>query len=89
MLILSAERFFAQISTDDVGDPTGLPGVPDQIDDPVDKFIADGAYDGAPTRDLLATRFRELVEVIIPRPKTAVSSPKWGSAAIGSRPPHR
>ncbi|MFA1624969.1 hypothetical protein ACDY96_19900, partial [Rhizobium mongolense] len=33
-------------------------------------------YDGTPTRDLLATRFGEIVEVIIPPPKTAVASPQ-------------
>jgi transposase len=39
-------------------------------------FIADGAYDGAPTRDLLVERFGEIMEVIIPPPKTAVKSPQ-------------
>ncbi|WP_457663917.1 transposase [Sinorhizobium medicae] len=48
----------------------------DQIGGPVEKFIADGAYDGTPTRDFLATRFGEIVEVIIPPPKTAVASPQ-------------
>ena len=48
----------------------------DQIGGPVEKFIADGAYDGTPTRDLLATRFGEIVEVIILPPKTAVASPQ-------------
>ncbi|MFW8609901.1 hypothetical protein [Rhizobium beringeri] len=43
-----------------------------RLDGPVAKFIADGAYDGAPTRDLLETRFGEIVEIIIPPPKTAV-----------------
>ncbi|WP_234890181.1 hypothetical protein [Sinorhizobium medicae] len=49
-----------------IGDPTALPGLLDQIGGPIEKFIADGAYDGTPTRDLLATRFGEIVEVIIP-----------------------
>ncbi|WP_327437160.1 transposase [Sinorhizobium meliloti] len=53
-----------------------LPGLLDQIGGPVEKFIADGAYDGTPTRDLLATRFGEIVEVIIPPPKTAVARPQ-------------
>jgi len=42
----------------------------------VERFIADGAYDGSPTRDLLADRLGEIVEVIIPPPKTAVQSPQ-------------
>jgi transposase len=62
------------LTTDDVGEPTALPDLLDQIDGPVAKFIADGAYDGAPTRDLLATRLGEIIEVIIPPPKTAVPS---------------
>ena len=42
----------------------------------MERFIADGAYDGAPTRDLLVTRLGEIVEAIIPPPKTAVQSPQ-------------
>jgi transposase len=53
-----------------------LPDLLDQIDGPVKRFIADGAYDGSPTRDFLATRLGEIVEVIIPPPKTAVRSPQ-------------
>ncbi|MBB3165820.1 MULTISPECIES: hypothetical protein [Rhizobium] len=63
---------------DDVGDPTALPGLLDQIGGPFEKFIAAGAYDGTPSRDLLATRSGEIVEVIIPPPKTAVASPQSG-----------
>ncbi|WP_237352754.1 transposase [Rhizobium leguminosarum] len=74
--ILSVVRLFVRSDVDDVGDPTALPGLLDQIGGPVEKFIADGAYDGTPTRDLLATRFGEIVEVIIPPPKTAVASPQ-------------
>lgn len=33
------------------------------------------AYDGTPTRDLLAERFGEIVAVIILSPGTAVASP--------------
>ncbi|MGO4486790.1 transposase, partial [Rhizobium sp. 2TAF27] len=51
--LASGEIVCADLTTDDVGDPTALPGLLDQIDGPVAKFIADGAYDGAPTRDLL------------------------------------
>jgi transposase len=77
--LVSGEIVCADLTTDDVGDPTALPGLLDQIDGPVAKFIADGAYDGAPTRDLLETRLGEIVEVIIPPPKTAVQSPQSAS----------
>jgi transposase len=53
-----------------------LPDLLGQIDAPVARFIADGAYDGAPTRDLLAERFGEIIDVIIPPPRTAVPSPQ-------------
>jgi transposase len=72
--LVSGEIICSELTTDDVGDPTAVPDLLDQIDGPVAKFVADGAYDGAPTRDLLATRLGETVEVIIPPPKTAVQS---------------
>ncbi|MEO5760391.1 MAG: hypothetical protein ABIQ51_26450 [Mesorhizobium sp.] len=37
-----------------------------QIDAPVAKFIADGAYDGAPVSDLVEARFGKQIEIIIP-----------------------
>lgn len=76
--LVSGEIVCSDLTTDDVGDPTTLQGLLEQIDGPVAKFIADGAYDGAPTRDLLKTRFGEIVEVVIPPPKTAVPSPQSG-----------
>ncbi|WP_027681781.1 IS5 family transposase [Rhizobium leguminosarum] len=74
--LVSREIVCSDLTADDVGDPTALPGLLDQTGGPADKFIADGAYDGAPTRDLLAERFGEIVEIIIPPPKTAVPSPQ-------------
>ena len=65
----------SDLTTDDVGDPTALPDLLEQIDADVAQFIADGAYDGDPTSDLLIERFGETVEIIIPPPKNAVSSP--------------
>ena len=74
--LVCGEIVCSDLTADDIGDPTALPDLLDQIGGPVDKFIADGAYDGAPTRDLLETRFGAIVEVIIPPPKTAVPSPQ-------------
>jgi transposase len=74
--LVSGEIVCCDLTTDDVGDSTALPDLLGQVDAPVACFIADGAYDGAPTRDLLAERFGEIVEVIIPPPKTAVPSPQ-------------
>ena len=65
----------SDLTMDDVGDPTALPELLDQIDAPVSRFLADGAYDGDPTSDLLVDRFGVNVEIIIPPPITAVPSP--------------
>jgi transposase len=74
--LVSGDIICSELTTDDVGDPTTLPDLLDQIEGPVSRFIADGAYDGGPTRDLLEIRLGEIVEVIIPPPKTAAQSPQ-------------
>ena len=45
-------------------------------DGPVTGFLADGAYDGASTRDLLGERYGETLDVVIPPPKNAVIRPQ-------------
>ena len=66
----------ANLTHDDVGDSTALPGLLDQLDAPVTGFLADGAYDGASTRDLLRERYGETLDVVIPPPKNAVIRPQ-------------
>ena len=66
----------ADLTHDDVGDSTALPGLLDQMDAPVTGFLADGAYDGASTRDLLRERYGETLDVVIPPPKNAVIRPQ-------------
>ena len=73
--LVSGQIVCSDLTTDDIGDPTALPGLLDQVDSPVDRFLADGAYDGEPTSDLLEARFDSMIEVIIPPPKNAVFSP--------------
>ena len=88
----SGEIVCSELTTDDVGDPTALPDLLDQIDGAVAKFIADGAYDGAPTRDLLATRRGETVEVNIPPPRRQFKAPNqhWNLRyAIATSPKSR
>jgi hypothetical protein len=72
--LVSGEIVSSDLTTDDVGDPTALPGLLDQVDGPVALFLADGAYDKEPTPDLLAARFGSMIEVTIPPPKTAILS---------------
>ena len=76
--LVSGEIVSSDLTTDDVGDPTALPGLLDQVDGPVALFLADGAYDGEPTSDLLAARFGSMTEVTIPPPKTAILSANAG-----------
>lgn len=71
----TGEIVCSDLTKDDVGDPTALPDLFDQINAPVSRFLADGAYDGDPTSDLLVERFGDTVEIIIPPPITAVPSP--------------
>ncbi len=46
--LVSGDLVCSDLTTDGVGDPTALPGLLDQIDGGVTRFIADGAYDGDP-----------------------------------------
>lgn len=73
--LVSGEIVCSDLTTDDVGDPTALPNLLDQVDGPVDLFLADGAFDGSSTRDLLAERFGATLEVAIPPPRNAAFSP--------------
>jgi len=75
MDLVSGEIVCSDLTTDDVGDTTALTGLLDQIDEDVSQFLADGAYDGEPTSDLLHDRFGTKIEIIIPPPKNAVPSP--------------
>ncbi len=81
--LVSGEIICADLTTDAVGDPTALPELLDQISGLVTKFIADGAYDGAQSRELLETRFGINLEVIIPPPKAAILSPQAGRNPSG------
>ncbi len=73
--LVRGEIVCSELTTDDIGDPTALPELLDQIDGPVDLFLADGAYDGGPTCDVLAERFGSMIKVTIPPPKNAALSP--------------
>jgi hypothetical protein len=72
--LVSGQIVCSDLTTDDIGDPTALPGLLDQIDGPVEMFIADGAYDGEPPVKALTDSFGPLIEVTIPPPKNAVMS---------------
>ena len=71
----TGEIVCSELTREDVGDPTVVPDLLNQIDGCVATFLGDGAYDGERARQELADRF-DGVQVIIPPPKTAVPSPE-------------
>jgi hypothetical protein len=73
--LVSGQIVCSELTKDDIGDPTALPALLDQIDADVDLLLADGPYDGEPTIDLLTERFGSAIKVTIPLPKNAVLSP--------------
>ena len=60
--LVTGDIVCSDLTLDDVGDPTVLPDLLNQIGTPVSRFIADGAYGGAPTSDLLKARFGEALK---------------------------
>ncbi len=70
--LVSGDIVCSDLTTNDVGDPTALPEMPDRIDGPVELFSGDGAYDGEPTSDALTERFGSTIEVTIPPPGNVV-----------------
>ncbi len=73
--LVSGQIVCSELTTDDIGDPTALSALLEQIDAPVDLFLADGAYDGEPTFDLLTERFGSAIKVTTPPQKNAVLTP--------------
>ncbi len=64
----------AQILTDqDADDPSQVAPLLDQIDGPITRVTADGAYDGTPTYQTIAAH-GDGIEVVIPPCSTAVPS---------------
>ncbi len=64
----------AQTLTDqDADDPSQVEPLLDQIDDPIGRVTADGAYDGAPTYQTI-TAYGDGIKVVIPPRSTAVPS---------------
>jgi transposase len=69
----------AQTLTDqDADDPSQVAPLLDQIDGPIARVMADGAYDGDPTYQTI-TAHGDDIEVVIPPRSTAVPSGKPGS----------
>ena len=68
----------AQTLTDqDTDDPSQVGPLLDQIDDPIARVTADGAYDGVPTYQTIAAH-GDGIDVVIPLRSTAVASGEPG-----------
>jgi hypothetical protein len=65
------------LTDQDADDPSQVGPLLDQIDDPIDRITADGAYDGAPTYQTIAAH-GDGIEVVIPPRSTAVPSGEPG-----------
>ncbi len=63
----------SKLTTEHVGDETALPDLVGEIDADVDRFLADGAYDGEGVSACLTARFGHEIEIIVPPPKNAVN----------------
>jgi transposase len=75
----------AQTLTDqDAGDPSQVTPLLDQIDGRIGRVTADGAYDGAPTYETIATHGDD-IEVVIPPRSTAVLTGEQGPLAQRDR----
>ena len=62
----------SELTTEHVGDETALPNLLTQIDADVERFLADGAYDGQGVYDCLVGEYGPDIELIVPPPKNAV-----------------
>jgi hypothetical protein len=60
-----------ELTPDDIGDVSELPGLLDQVDAEIASVTADGAYDGEVVYDAVANRHPD-AEIIIPPRTTAV-----------------
>lgn len=62
-----------ELTTPEVGDPTAVPDLLDQIITPFDTFMGDGAYDGEPVYKAVLTK-QSHAQIVVPPPKNAVCS---------------
>jgi hypothetical protein len=62
-----------ELTTPEVGDPTAVPDLLDQITTPFDTFMGDGAYDGEPVSRAVLNK-QPNAQVVVPPPKNAVCS---------------
>ena len=64
-----------ELTTPEVGDPTAVPDLLNQIETPFEAFMADGAYDGEPISQAVLSKQPD-AKVVVPPHKTAVVSAK-------------
>jgi Transposase DDE domain len=60
-----------ELTTPEVGDPTAVADLLDQIDAPFETFIGDGAYDADTVSKAVLTKQSDAL-IVVPPPKTAV-----------------
>jgi len=71
------EIIASSLTDNHVGDPTEVPNLLDQVKNPIDEFIGDGAYDTKKVYNTVESREEKgKHDVTVPPPKNAVLSPK-------------
>jgi hypothetical protein len=67
-----------ELTTPEIGDPTAVPDLLDQITTPFDTFMGDGAYDGEPVAQAVLNK-QPNAQVVVPPHKNAVCSDAGGT----------
>ena len=62
-----------ELTPPEVGDPTAVPDLLDQIDTPFETFMGDGTFDGVPTSKAVLSK-QPNAKIVVPPHKTAVVS---------------
>ncbi|MBC7619247.1 MAG: transposase [Candidatus Saccharibacteria bacterium] len=62
-----------ELTTPEVGDPTAVPSMLDQIFTPFETFMGDGAFDGEPVSNAVLAK-QPKAKIVVPPHKTAVGS---------------
>lgn len=68
----TGETIASELTSKHVGDETALPDLLTEVDVNVERFLADGAYDGKGVCGWLMSRFGPDIALVIPLPKNAV-----------------
>lgn len=67
------EILACELTPPEVGDPTAVPDLLDQVDTPFETFMGDGAFDGVPTSQAVLSK-QPNAKIVVPPHRTAVAT---------------